>query len=243
MNTKFWLLFLSAVLALSSGHGQEKKSLLKSWIKWEAYDLANNNQKLEDTMYTRYTFLKNDVYICLTPAWNNNRQSWSLSGDQLTIGIATYTIESLTDSTLTISSPGFRRIVLEDETYFNKRAVPVIVGQLDGEPVYEADRYITPRYEKEDFRNSLLEGLEGYNNGLAVTFNASFIVKKDGTVDQVKVINSLSSGFDEVVCKQLTKTSKKWRPAVYNGQAVQTRMFYTIKYLARGTKIPFPPTH
>jgi hypothetical protein len=204
---------------------------MKSWIKVETYDLSNN-QKLEDTMYVRYTFLKNNVYTCLNPVSNDYKQEWNLSGNQLTIGAATYIIESLTDSTLAISSPGFRRIIFEDETYLNRKAVPVVVDTLDGEQVYQANRYITPRYEKEKFYETIQTNLEGYSNGLALTFIASYIVRKDGTVDRIKVIKSFSSGFDDEFRKQLMKTSKKWHPAVYDGQAVHSRLIYTIKYVA-----------
>ncbi|MBS1659648.1 MAG: energy transducer TonB [Bacteroidetes bacterium] len=64
-------------------------------------------------------------------------------------------------------------------------------------------------------------------------FNASFIVNKDGVVDSVQVINGITGGFDLEVCRQLKKTSKKWKPAVYKGQPVHARMVYTIKYLDR----------
>lgn len=149
----------------------------------------------------------------------------------MTFGYNTYVIENLTDSTLTISSPGFQRIILDDENYLNRKEKPTVVAQLGGEPVYAATRYITPRYENEEFRKTIAQNLEGYNIKRAITFSASFIVKKDGTVDSVQVINGITFGFNEEVCNQIKKTSKKWKPAVYDGQPVQTRMIYTIKYL------------
>jgi hypothetical protein len=219
------------LLTLKAGLCQGNKALTKSWIKREIYDLSNN-QKADDTAYLRYTFLKKEVYICFNPGWNDNEQEWNLSGNQLSIGMNTYTVENLTDSTLTIFIAGFRRIVLDDEKYLNQKAeIPRIVDQLDGEPVYEASKYITPRYENEAFRKTIEQNLEGYNIRKATIFAATFVVKKDGTVDKVQVVKGITSGFDAEVCKQLKKTSKKWKPAVNNGQPIQTQMTYTIKYL------------
>ena len=227
---RFSLALVCILFFFSPVFAQGKKNIMRSWIKREAFDLAKN-EPVDDTLYTRYSFSKNALYISFYPGWNDYRQDWSLSGDRLTIGYDTYIIESLTDSTLTISLQGFRRIVFDEESYLNRKEKPVVVGQLGGEPVYEATRYITPRYENEDFQKTIKQNLVGYNIKRAITFNASSIVKKDGTVDSVHVINGITYGFDEEVCKQLRQTSKKWKAAVYNGQPVQARMVYTIKYL------------
>jgi hypothetical protein len=231
MTYKVCFSFLWILLALNSGFCQGRKTLMKSWIKREIYDLSKN-QRVDDTTYIRYTFSKNVVYICFSPGWNDNQHPWNLSGNQLTIGISTYTVENLTDSTLTIFIPGFRRIILDDEEYLTRKAENLqVVDQLNGEPVYQATKYVTPRFKVENFRRTIEQNLEGYNIRKATIFIASFIVKKDGTVDKVQVIEGITSGFDAEVCKQLIKTSKKWKPAVYNGQPVQTQMTYTIKYL------------
>jgi len=227
---RFSLLVACIFYSFNPVSAKLKKNIMRSWIKREAYDLAKN-EPVDDTLYTRYTFSRNALYISFYPAWNDYKRDWSLSGDRLSIGYDTYTIESLTDSTLTISMQGFRRIVLDDEGYLNRKENPTVVGQLGGEPVYEATRYITPRYENDDFQKTIQQNLVGYNIKKAITFSASFIVKKDGTVDSVRVMNGITYGFNEEVCKQLKRTSKKWKAAVYNGQPVHARIVYTIKYL------------
>jgi hypothetical protein len=222
---------LFCLLCFLKGICQEKKLLLKSWIRKEWYDLATN-RRIDDTAYARYTFLKNKAYISMTAPWNGMQQDWQLEGNLLTIGFVHYTIEELTDSTLTISQQGFRRIVLEDESRLNQQAArPAVAGELNGEPVYETTRYITPRYKKDDYRNTLQGGLDGYNIKREITFVASFIVKKDGSVDEVRVIHGITDGFDAELVKRLKKTSGNWTPAVYQGQPVQTKMVYTIHYL------------
>jgi hypothetical protein len=82
----------------------------------------SKNQRVEDMTYTRYSFSKNVVYICFSPGWNDNKHTWNLSGNKLTIGVSTYIVENLTDSTLTIVIPGFRRIILDDEEYLIRKS-------------------------------------------------------------------------------------------------------------------------
>ena len=206
---------------------------MKSWIKRESFTLPDNI-RVEDTLYTRFFFRSNTVDIAFYPGWIDNAfpQDWQLSGDQLRIGLTTYTIEELTDSTLIIASPGFRRVVLDDEKRLSQRPENLhAIGVFNNEPLYEGNRFITPRYKKDGFRKFIEQNLEGYNIKKATTFTASFVVKKDGTVDSVQIIKGISDGFNAEVIRQLKKTSKDWTPAVYGGQPIQTQMLYTIKYL------------
>lgn len=209
----------------------QEKQILKSWIKREIYSLPGNT-RIDDTLYTRYSFQKNKVYISFNPGWNDAKQEWSMEASQLRIGFATYTIEEITDSTLIISSPGFRRILLDNEDYLNRKSTNLQkIGEFNNEPVYKANEYITPRYKKEGLREFISQNLEGYNIRKAITFMASFIIKKDGSVDNIQIINGISEGFDAEVIKQLKKTSKDWTPAFHNGEPIQAQMIYTIKYL------------
>lgn len=61
----------------------------------------------------------------------------------------------------------------------------------------------------------------GNNNAPAgmYTIIARFIVKKDGTLDDVKLENSQGYGMDQEVLRVITK-SGKWIPAVQNGRPV-----------------------
>lgn len=227
------LSFLLASLVITSSFSQEKKKLVKSWIKRESYTLPDNT-RVEDTLYTRYSFQRSKIDISFSPGWSDNAfpQEWELSGDQLRIGFTTYTIEELTDSTLIIASPGFRRVVLDDEKWLSQKPENLhVIGVFNNEPLYEANKFITPRYKKDGLRNVIQQSVEGYNVKKATTFIASFIVKKDGTIDNIQIIKGITDGFDAEVTRQLKKTSKDWSPAVYKGQPIQTQILYTIKYL------------
>ena len=224
-------LFFCLLMTSQISFCQAKKQILKSWIKREIYALPDDI-RLDDTIYTRYSFQKNRVYISFYPGWNENPQEWVLNDNKLTIGMAHYNVDEITDSTLTISQPGFRRIILDDENYLNQKAQsPPVLPAFDNKPLYSATLYITPRYKKDGLRGFIAENLEGYNIRKAITFLASFIVKEDGSVDSIQIINGISSGFDAEVINRLKKTSKDWTPATYNGQPIQAQMTYSIKYL------------
>ena len=47
-------------------------------------------------------FRRVEPYISFSPAWDTYKQEWSIDGNRLTIGYDTYTIETLTDTSLTI---------------------------------------------------------------------------------------------------------------------------------------------
>src|SRR5882757_1951493 len=114
------LLLLCFILFSTALYAQPKRQLQRSWIKTGMYQLPGN-EKMADTTYTRYTFNKGgEVFISFYPAWNGQPMTWSMDGSQLTIGLSTWTIEELSDSTLTISQAGFRRFVLYAEDYLNK---------------------------------------------------------------------------------------------------------------------------
>jgi Gram-negative bacterial TonB protein C-terminal len=225
----FTLLFLLFIHI--SSHCQEKKQVLKSWVRREVY-LLPDNVRLNDTAYTKYSFQKHKVDLFFEPGWNYSQQEWQLTGDQLTIGPTTYTIESITDSTLIVFKSGFLRMVLDNENYLNQKPENLhLIGEFKSEPLYEANKYITPLCKITAFRNFLAQNLGGYHITRAVTFVMSFIVRKDGSIDNIQVVNGISEGFDAEVVRQLTKTGKDWTAAVYKGQPIQTQVTYTIKYL------------
>lgn len=212
---------------------QPEKQILKSWIKKDIY-LLPENSRMEDTSYLRYAFQKGKVFISFYPAWNENQETWKMTGNKLRIGIATYTIDTLTDSTLIISIPGFRRYVLYDENYLNQMTeTPSKIGEFENEPVYEANHLVTPRYNKGNLYKLITSNLEekGYNVREAATFIASMIIKKDGSVDNIQIIKSIYEGYDTEAIKQLKKTNKEWTPAFYKGEPIQTQITLKIRYL------------
>ena len=167
------------------------------------------------------------------PGWNDYTQTWSKSGSTLTLGFDTYKIELLNDTALTFALDGFRRFKFLSEEYLSSKAEYLdSIGQYNNKPLFRANRYITPRYKgKGSFRNYIEKDLVGYNIKKASYFLATFIVTEEGKVENVLVHKGITSGFDEQVVRQLSKSSKDWTPAKYNGKSIQTQMIYEIKYL------------
>lgn len=227
------ILIITILVVLASyAPAQNQKMIQRSWIKTSIENLSNRPAE-PDTMYLRYTFSKTALDISFSPAWDDYKQNWSVTSNKLTIGYDAYTIEELTDSTLTISLEGFRRVRFMSEDYLNNQEKYLVsAGEYNGKPLYKANRYITPRYSgKEQFRQFVQKNAEGYNIKKATYFFATFIVTESGKVENVKIVKGITDGFDRDITKQLLKTSKDWKPATFQGKPIQVEMYYDIKYL------------
>jgi hypothetical protein len=181
----------------------------------------------------RYTFEKSKVYISFYPAWETYTLDWSVTGNFVTIGFATYNIEELTDTSLTIMQEGFTRIKFLTEEYLNSKENNLIpAGEVNGKPFYKANKIVTPRYEKKaSLYDVLKKNTDGYNMKKEAYFLLTFVISEEGKVENVKVEQSIAEGFDAEVIKNLMKTSKDWKPAIYKGKPVATQMQFDIKYL------------
>lgn len=234
---KYILLFALIVFTSTFSIAQSKKLIQKSWIKTDIENLTDNPTS-PDTMYTRYSFEKSGLYISFYPAWDDFKLDWSLDNDNVKVGFDTYKIEALNDTALTIALNGFRRIKFLSEEYVSSMDTNLIpLTDYNGKPLYKANNYITPRYNKKtSLRNLIEKNTTGYNIKIAAYFLATFIVTEKGEVENVQIVKGITDGFDDAVKKSLLKTSKDWKPAYFKGQPIQTQMFYDIKYLKSLTR-------
>ncbi len=230
---RFWPIFIVVVLFSAEGFCQEKL-LKRSWIKHSIEEFADQLQE-PDTAYLRYTFEDSQVLYGFEPGWHNMVMPYTLSKNRLKLGFDQWTIEALTDSTLTIFLRGFRRMHFYAEGYLVKKHLDGLqVGNYNGKPVYKADRIITPRYNR---RNAL--GLDihkedrsdDYNIRKAGTFLMSFIVTDEGKIADPKILAGVAPGYDLNVVKELWKTSKHWTPATFKGQPVHTLLLHEVRFL------------
>ncbi|MBO9567174.1 MAG: energy transducer TonB, partial [Niastella sp.] len=186
-----------------------------------------------DTMYTRYTFSGSTLYISFYQAWDTYKQEWSSQHNQLTIGLDTYTIETLTDTSLTIALAGFRRVEFLSEEYLSsqdKNLVPQ--GEYNGKPLYLANNFITPRYSKRtSLYDEVQKDLEMSNIRQATNFLVTFVVTEEGKIENPQVVKSISPEYDRTIIERIQKTTKKWKPAYFKGKPVQTQLTYEVKYL------------
>ncbi|GAO41766.1 energy transducer TonB [Flavihumibacter petaseus] len=226
------LMFIFGILILGQAvSGQSDKKLLKSWIKVESVDLSGNAAG-PDTIYTRYSFGKERVNISFYPAWDDFDMNYSLQGNQIIIGVQSYTIDELTDSTFTIQAPGFRLLKFKAEGYLCQHpGVLRQIGEKNSLPLYEATDTLSPRYTKGKLDMALNKYSNGYNVIQASYFRMEFTITENGKVEDVVVTKSISYGFDKGMVEGITKTSGKWKPAYCKGKPVQTRMFFERRYL------------
>ena len=187
---------------------------------------------LKDTTYTRYTFGEKVVKISFYPGWNQQEYIWSYrTAPFLAVGYQTYILEEMTDSTLVFYAPEFRRFRFISEEAFRKLAVPDTIARFDNHTVYVASKYLTPRY-KDNLNYLITSKCDNLKVGQqAITFQATFIVTDRGKVEDVKIINGISEGYDGEFIRQIKKTSGDWTPAKVGDHAVYTQMTFEVKYL------------
>jgi hypothetical protein len=225
------LLAMTVVLPLLI-HAQSIRPLTKhNWIKIKVENLSDQPVR-EDTTYTRYTFDGKTVKISFYPGWNEQEYLWSYSNAPfLAVGFQTYILEEMTDSTMVFYAPEYRRFRFLSEEAFKKLKVPDTTARFNDHTVYVADNYLTPRCKTNV--NYLISSKCGplKIGKKAITFQATFIVTDKGKVDDVKIINGISEGYDAEFIKQIKKTSGDWTPAKVGENAVYSQMSFEVKYL------------
>jgi len=227
------LIFVITFFSLSLvGVAQNIKKIQKSWVKVSVENLSRTPIG-PDTSYIRYTFDRSKLYMSFYPGWDDYQQEWSADHDNLKIGIDTYTIEELTDSSLIIRLDGFRKFSFLAEEYLSNQEKNLdSIGMFNGKPLYKANDFITPRYlTGKSLRKLVEKNVLGYNIKRASRFLLTFIVDENGRVENIKIIQGITYGFDNEIIKQLQHTSKDWKAARYKSNPIQTEMFYEIRYL------------
>jgi len=230
------LLVIAGSLLVTISFSQNRKKLQRSWIKKTVVNLTGNEPQIEsDTLYIRYTFDGPNAYISFYPGWDTDKftQEWSVNGNQLTIGFSTYTIETLTDTSLTIALAGFRRMEFLSEEYLSSQDRNLIsLGEFNGKPLYLANKFISPRYPKHiSLYDKVQEGLELGNIRERQNLLISFIVTEEGGIENMQLVNGVSAEHDRTIMERIQKTSKTWKPAYFKGKPIQTQLFFEVKYL------------
>lgn len=229
---KFTATCLLLVFCAAKVLAQSQPTIQRSWIKTAVENLSDKPAE-PDSLYIRYTFDKAALHISFSPGWDDYLQTWSLRGNKLAIGFDTYSVEALTDTTLTLFLSGFRRMRFVSEEYVSSQKQHLTyLRDYNGRALYKANNYITPRFtSKESLRNLIQKKVEGYHIVKASYFLATFIVDEEGKVEHVSIVKGITPGFDAEVASQLLKTSKSWKPAHFQGKPIPTEMAYEIKYL------------
>jgi hypothetical protein len=231
-NMKHSVFIILAAFFFSHVYGQQKDVNKKSWIKISSEDLSATSA-VGDTAYTRYTFDNDLVNVSFEPAWDGITMNWQYIANGIRIGFQDYTINESTDTSLILEAPGFRRIKLLAEEYLiRKSEMPIAVDTLNGKPVYLANKIITARFQKgKSLSNELEKYSHGYNIRKLSKLRIAFIVDERGFIQNIKVLEGITEGLDNSMVEAISKTSKKWKPARYNGTPIQTLMFFESRYI------------
>ena len=216
--------------------GQHKNTIKKSWIKVSIEDLTGSGE-IEDSIYMRYNFEKDIVNFSMDPAGDGFSMTWELTKTGIRIGILDYIIKELTDTSLILEEKGLRKLRLLSEDYLiGKTILPQQIDTFDGRPVYLPNNFITARYQNGRSLSSELEKFShGYNIRKWSRIRIQFIVNEKGEVNNVKVIEGITTGLDNSLATAIKKTSKKWKPAKHNGKPIQVLMTFESKFLNTST--------
>lgn len=98
----------------------------------------------------------------------------------------------------------------QDLIYTSVEVKPEFPGGIEG--FYN---YISPKFKKPDVKN-----LKG-------RLVAQFVVEKDGSLSNLKVINDIGNGVEDEL-KRILENCPKWKPGVQNNTVV--RVLYTVPF-------------
>lgn len=98
-----------------------------------------------------------------------------------------------------------------------------VYTEVDQSAEYPGGMGALRRYLGENFDTGVVDGDEG-----KLTAQLKFIVERDGTVSDVKVITKSGTSAFDAEAIRVVKKLKKWSPAKLNGQAV--RAYYAIPF-------------
>jgi tetratricopeptide (TPR) repeat protein len=102
---------------------------------------------------------------------------------------------------------------------------------LGTDTIFKASEKIHPIFEGYNQSKSIKSDL--YNagkNDQKKDLIATFLVRANGKVDSLKIIQSVTTDYDNAYIKFFNVDKKKWKPAIYNGKAVSTVVTQKIQY-------------
>jgi protein TonB len=77
-------------------------------------------------------------------------------------------------------------------------------------------------------KNTRYARKEDQHNNMGIVY-VTFIVEKDGSLDSVKLLQTLTEYYDQEALR-LVKAMPKWKPAMQNGQPVRTQFNFPVKF-------------
>ncbi len=77
-------------------------------------------------------------------------------------------------------------------------------------------------------------------NGVEGTVYANFIIEKDGSITNIKIVRDIGAGCGDAVLELLSKMPK-WVPAMQRNKVVRIQQMLPVKFMLKGDKPVKPP--
>ncbi|MBL7887682.1 MAG: energy transducer TonB [Flavobacterium sp.] len=106
---------------------------------------------------------------------------------------------------------------IDGEGETKKPEVEVIAAVLDAQPEFPGGIKKFYQYVGDNFEKQEIDEVE------SITVNVSFVIEKDGSMSDIKVLRNPGYGLDKEAIRVLKSLRTKWKPGVLNGEFVRTR--------------------
>jgi periplasmic protein TonB len=93
----------------------------------------------------------------------------------------------------------------------------VIAAVLDAQPEFPGGIKKFYQYIGDNFEKQEIDEVE------SITVNVSFVIEKDGSMTDIKVLRNPGYGLDKEAIRVLKSLKTKWKPGALNGEFVRTQ--------------------
>src|SRR5690606_17512554 len=111
------------------------------------------------------------------------------------------------------------------------------VHSPSSDTIYKASQKIHPMFSNSNgFDSALQKNMKPYGKYMRFSgksnelFFATFIVRKSGVVNNIRIIQGLDDKFNKEFVAACKKTEKKWIPAYYNNEPVDSQVTIEISF-------------
>lgn len=205
--------------------------------------------------YLRYSFDKpGQVRVSTSYDSKGTAFKTAISGDKLELRnaygiINEFLIEQHSDSAIVLLQKGqkdfdtddcLRFHFLSESKYFRdyKPESEDILTIKGSDTTFIASSKLYPLYKGDkDYFDVMKEGV-GDQGSRNLYFMATFVIKKNGEADSLKILESFSNTFDNRIRKNFNKTKKNWQAAILQGKPVNVQMKQEYRYFSSNSMLP-----
>lgn len=205
---------------------QNFNTMTGDWIRVQAeyadgQRLPNNHYA---RVYQRYRFTKDEVYQVIGNTVLPS--SYTRTGNDLKIGPAQrFMIEEYTDKSLRLveaqGNDPARFYLIPIDSFQRMGFFKYAYTVVNADTIYTMNVGIEPIYPKGSME-LLEEIMQGFT--VSVSFEYSYVVRKDGTIGEVEVLFTTNDKRNKRLIQMVQKSSGKWIPATWRGKAIDVKI-------------------